>query len=130
MDAVLKSIHVLSAAMLLTGCSGFGGSKPEQAVDPNVFPANYRMQIATLLKTTLTDRTDFQGALIAQPVMKSLGDSQHYVVCLRFNGRQPKNKIVIFLSGTPTQYVDSKPEQCGDAAYAPFQDLADVTPPK
>jgi hypothetical protein len=123
------ALSVVLAMMVVAGCSGgFGGPKraepAEVAVDPNAFPANYRNQIATLLTTQLADRADFRGALIAEPAMKPIGRSQHYVVCLQLNGRnQRKDKVVVFLGGTPTQYIDSKPEQCADAVYRPFAEL-------
>lgn len=119
--------------MTAAGCSGFGGPKTQQAAvpppDPNAFPANYRIQIARFLATQLTDRADFRGALISPPVLKPVGDSQHYVVCLQFNGHtQIRNKVAIYLAGEITQFIDSKPEQCADAAYQPFKELESVTP--
>jgi hypothetical protein len=114
---------------LVAGCSA--GPKPEPVADPNSYPANYQKQIAVFLRTTLTDRADFHGALIAEPAIKPVGQSQHYVVCLRFNGHsERKDKVVVFLAGGITQFVDATPEQCGGAAFAPFQALDDVTPPK
>jgi len=118
--------------MTLAGCSGFGGSKKDQAIsaaDANVYPANYRAQVATLLATQLTDRADFHGALIAQPVLKPVGDNPHYIVCIQFNGRgQVKNKVAIYLAGEITQFIPPTPEQCGDAAYQPFKELEAETP--
>jgi hypothetical protein len=122
-------IWALLASIGLVGCTGFGKPKPEPAVDPNAYPANYRTQMVTLLTTMLTDRADFRGALIAPPALKPVGQSQHYVVCLQLNGHnQHKDKVVIYLAGAPTQYIDSKPEQCADAAYQPFKELEDMTP--
>jgi len=136
---VTKSHHAMSiaragrvallASMSIAGCTGSRGTKPAEAVDPNAYPANYRTQIVDLLTTMLTDRADFRGALIAEPAMKPVGQSQHYVVCLQLNGHnQRKDKVVIYLAGVPIQYVDSKPEQCADAAYQPFKELEDMTP--
>jgi hypothetical protein len=121
----------LLASMSVAGCSGFGRQKPEPVVDPNAYPANYRTQIVTLLTTMLTDRADFRGALIAAPVLKPVGDSQHYVVCLQLNGHnQRRDKVVIYLAGAPNFFLDAKPEQCADAAYQPFKELEAETPDK
>jgi hypothetical protein len=121
----------LLAAMTVAGCSGFGREKPAPAVDPNAYPTNYRKQIASFLLQTLSDRADFGGALITAPAMKPIGQSQHYVVCLQLNGHnQRRDKVVIYLDGAIQQFIDSKPEQCGDAVYQPFQELADETPPR
>jgi hypothetical protein len=130
------AIAALLAASTLAGCSGSGisdlfGSKPQTApaVDPNAYPANYRKQIAGYLITELADRADFQGALIAAPAIKPVGQSQRYVVCLQFNGHNlRKDRVAIYLAGSLQQYVKPTQEQCGDAAYQPFDELAAVTP--
>ncbi len=118
--------------MTIAGCSGVGGPKKDvPAVDPNLYPANYRQQIAQFLSLQLQDRTDFRGALIGQPVLKQVGDNPHYVVCIQLNGHgQPQNKVAIYLAGAITQYIDSTPEQCGDAQYTPFKELEQAQPEK
>ncbi len=129
MSIARAGIWALLASIGVAGCAGFGQPKPQPVVDPNAYPANYRNQVVTLLTTMLTDRADFRGALIAEPAIKPVGQSQHYVVCLRLNGHdQRKDKVAIYLAGVPTQYVDAKPEQCADAAYQPFKELEDATP--
>ena len=118
--------------MAVAGCSGFGGPKNNNDVapiDPNVYPANYRTQIVEFLRQSLSSRADFRGALISQPVLKPIGDSQRYVVCVQFNGNgQVKNKVAIYFSGMISQFIDSTPEQCGDAAYQPFKELGAALP--
>jgi hypothetical protein len=79
----------------------------------------------------VTDRSDFRGALISQPVLKPIGDNQHYVVCLQFNGRsQIKSKVAIYLGGQMNEFIDSEPAQCSDAAYQPFKELEAALPPQ
>jgi hypothetical protein len=124
--------------MALAGCGGkslFGGPKREQAapVDPNTYPANYRKQIAAMLTTVLSDRADFHRALIAPPELKPVAESStpHYVVCVQLNGRgQPRTKVVVYLNGIPTQFVDATPEQCTGVAYQSFTELELETPQK
>jgi hypothetical protein len=139
MSTVRPGIAVLLAALALAGCSGgglFGGPKrnvPPATVDPNLYPSNYRKQIATMLSTLLTDRADFHGALIAQPELKPVAESSspHYVVCVQLNLRkQPRTKVAIFLGGDPTQFVDATPEQCSGVAYQSFTELELETPQK
>jgi hypothetical protein len=128
----------LLLAAALAGCGGlnFGGSnsaQPAVIVDPNLYPANYRMQIARLLATLLKDRADFYGALISPPALKPVADSPnvHYVVCVQLDGHNvQRNKVVIYLAGEPTQFIDATPQQCGDAAYQPFTELQTVKPEK
>jgi hypothetical protein len=122
----------ICVAAALAGCSGVGSKTQQQtAVDPNLYPSNYRKQIAVYLEQQLSDRADFHGALISQPVLKQVADgaSPHYLVCVQFNGHsQIKNKMVLFLAGEITQFVDSTPQQCSDAAYQPFAELESVVP--
>jgi hypothetical protein len=118
-------------AMALSGCSGFGGPKKEAApVDPNVFPANYRTQIATFLRQSLTNRADFRGAFISAPTLMPIGDSQRYMVCVQFHGNgQVKTKVAIYFAGLISQFVDATPEQCAAQPYTPFTELAAALPP-
>jgi hypothetical protein len=130
----------LLLAAALAGCGGLnfhlGGSnsaQPLATVDANLYPANYRMQIARLLATLLKDRADFSGALISPPALKPVADSPnlHYVVCVQLDGHNvERNKVVIYLAGEPTQFIDATPQQCGDAAYQPFPELQTVKPEK
>jgi hypothetical protein len=130
----------LFAALLaacLAGCGGLGSKPQAQPPAPtdaqlNVFPQNYRKQIAVYLSQQLLDRADFRGARISQPVLKQVGGSSpRYVVCLQFSGRSEiKNKMALYLAGDITQFIDSTPETCGDAAYQPFTELEQVLPEK
>ncbi|MGH7246609.1 MAG: hypothetical protein ACREH9_00755 [Pseudomonadota bacterium] len=117
--------------MTIAGCSGFGKPKLQPDVDPNIYPANYRSQIVTVLRTSLTDRADFHGALIAPPALESVPESQtqHYVVCLQLNGHnEQKNKVVIYFAGKPNEYIDATPPECANAAYQPFTELDAAAP--
>lgn len=132
-----KSAAILLAALALAGCGaghGFGfGSKqqPAEVVNANLYPASYRTQIATMLLTLLTNRADY-NAMISAPMLRPVPDSSndHYVVCLQYayDPDGPQTKVVIFLGGTPQQYVDATPEECTGAAYAPFTELAAQLP--
>ncbi len=118
-------------ALALAGCSGFGGPKKDAApIDPNAYPAKYRSQIATFLRQSLTSRADFRGALISQPTLMPITDSQRYMVCVQFHGNgQVKTKVAIYFAGEIQQFIDATPEQCGAVAYSPFTELAAAVPP-
>ena len=68
---------------------------------------------------------------IAEPALKPVGPSQHYVVCVQFNprGQIKTTKAAVYLSGQMTQFIDATPEQCADAVYQPFKELEAATPP-
>jgi hypothetical protein len=121
----------VAAALLSMAVAGCSSTKKQEApVDPNVYPANYRTQIADFLKQSLTTRSDFRGALISEPVLKPIGDTQHYLVCVQFNANsQIKTKVALYFAGLLSQFVDATPDQCGDAAYQPFKELGGAIPP-
>jgi len=115
-----KTAALLVAGLALAGCSGnpFGSKRPPQP---------------SLLLRLLHQRADFFNTMISAPALKPVADSPnlHYVVCLQFNARvDHRNKVVIFLGGSPTQYIDADPKQCGDAAYGPFPELQAAFPGK
>ncbi len=112
--------------MAIAGCS----NTPKPAADANVMPTDYRNQIATYLGQVVTDRADFRNSMIGAPVLKQVGASEHYVVCVMLNGHnQHKEKFVIYLGTDINQFVDATPGQCADAAYQPFKELAALLPP-
>ena len=117
---------LVMAAVALGGCSA---RKEQQAVDPNALPTNYRGTLVAFLRQSLTNRADFRGAMISEPALKPVGDSQHYIVCIQFNPRsQIKTKAAVFLSGQMTQFIDASPEQCADAVFSPFKELDAAIP--
>ncbi|HXW50182.1 MAG TPA: hypothetical protein VEK31_12130 [Xanthobacteraceae bacterium] len=118
---------LLPAVLAPAGCTK--KDQPQIAADANAFPANYRKDITTFLRQSLTNRADFHGAMISEPAMRPIGDSQHYIVCIQFNPKSTiKTKAVVFLGGQMTQFIDSTPEQCADAVYQPFKELDAATP--
>lgn len=116
---------LVMAAVALGGCT----HKEQQVVDPNALPTNYRSTLVAFLRQSLTNRADFRGAMVSEPALKPVGDSQHYIVCIQFNPRsQIKTKAAVFLSGQMTQFIDASPEQCADAVYSPFKELDAAIP--
>ena len=126
------ALSIAILAVSAAGCSFNTQAPPAPAVDPNLYPQNYRKTLAVFLSQELSDRADFFGARVSQAVLKPVGGSEpHYVVCLQFNARsQIKSKMVIYLAGQVTQFVDAEPEQCSDAVYTPFTELEQVVPGK
>jgi hypothetical protein len=119
-------VALLLASTAIAGCS----NTPKPAADANVLPTDYRNQIASYLGQVVTDRVDFRNAMIGAPVLKQVGTSEHYIVCVMLNGRnQHKEKVVIYLGTNINQFVDATPGQCADAAYQPFKELAAMLPP-
>jgi hypothetical protein len=126
MKIVCSRVALLLAAVTIAGCS----NTPKPATDANVLPTDYKNQVAAYLGQVVIDRADFRSSLIGAPVLKQVGASEHYVVCVMLNGRnQHKEKLVIYLGANINQFVDATPGQCADAAYQPFKELAALLPP-
>jgi hypothetical protein len=117
------------AATALGACSSFSGTGP--AVDPNIFPAQYRREILSTLMTTLDDPTGIRQAEITEPMLRQIGQEQRYAVCMRFDSRDQQRRymgvserIAYFYGGHLNQLVKTTaPEQCAGAAYRPWPEL-------
>jgi hypothetical protein len=128
MDMRVKSLCLLSLfAVALAGCSS-SGKPPEE--DPNIFPSSYKDEISLTLTNTLEDPTNVRGAFISDPVLRTIGKDQRYMVCVRFDSRDAnkqymgsKDRVAYFYGGHLNQLVEASKEQCGSAAYKPFPEL-------
>ena len=129
MMKIAASACLLSAlAVGLIGCSSSSSKQPEE--NPNVFPADYKNEILLTMTNTLEDPTNIRGAFISEPVLRSAGKDERYVVCVRSDSRNAnknytgsKDRIGYFYAGHLNQLVDATKEQCGNAAYKPFPEL-------
>ena len=120
------------ALLALAGCGGGGGlTGPETAggASANAFPANYREEILAYQRSFLNDPSGIRGAAITQPAVKSVGSTERYVVCVRFDAKGPtgayagtREHLAIFLAGKLDQMGATR-EACKDAAYEPFPEL-------
>jgi hypothetical protein len=62
-------IVLVTAAVALAGCGG--AAKDQQVIDPNALPTNYRSTLVAFLRQSLTNRADFRGAMISEPVLSA-----------------------------------------------------------
>ena len=119
------ALGVVLLAAALAGCSSFGfGQSEQKAVDPNVFPADHKARVITLMQTDPYALVGAREASLSAPELKPFGTESRYVVCLRaVSPDWRKEKAIIFFGGEINQFVDATPEQCGKAAYQPFPEL-------
>jgi len=129
-------------AAWLGGCSGtsmsdfsFGKDKAAPPVDPTQFPADYKPEIASFMRTYLTNPTKVRDAYVGTPVLKPFGGKQQYMTCVRYNPRNSENKyegntqnVVIFLSGKLNQFVPDDPQLCTGLAYQRFPEIESMVP--
>lgn len=125
--AGMPATALLLVVLNLAGCTS--SSKPAEE-DPNVFPTNYKSEILNTMTSMLDDPTNVRGAFITDPVLRTTGTEQHYVVCIRSDSRNvaahytgSKDRIAYFYGGYLNQLVDATKEQCGNAPYKPFPEL-------
>ncbi len=98
------------------------------------FPANYKPEILSFLKTYLNNPAGVHEAAIAEPVQRSVGGRARYVACLRFAERQsdgtyrePRERAVVFVGGRLERMLPNATEECAGAAYAAFPELEKLT---
>ena len=118
---------------LLAACSTVSdwmGSGKEKAVDPNLYPADYRKEILDTMRGALPDVYKIRDAGISEPQLVAVEQEQRYVVCVRANardayGRYPgaKDHIGYFYAGHLNMLLDAKPGQCERVVYKPFPEL-------
>jgi hypothetical protein len=114
------------AAGALAACS----SSKEVPDDPNIFPSQYKQEIADTLSRTLIDPTNIRDAFVSDPVLTPLGKDQRYSACVRYKARDASrqytgstDRIAYFFGGHLNQLVEATKEQCGNAAYKPYPEL-------
>jgi hypothetical protein len=93
-------------------------------------PQNYKSELLAFMQTYLNDPTDVREAQIAEPVLKPVGSSNRYVVCLRYNAKDSqgrymgaKDSVAVYLRGRFNQLVSATGETCKGAVYQPFPEM-------
>jgi len=96
----------------------------------NTPPADYRREILGAMHAYLNDPTGIRDAEVAEPALRTIGNSSRYVVCVRFNGKKrgggyagQKEMAAVFMVGRFDRFIDKAQEPCAGANYAPFPEL-------
>ncbi|MBX9847110.1 MAG: hypothetical protein K2Z80_35420 [Xanthobacteraceae bacterium] len=132
------------AASLIGGCSGSSipdlsfSSKDKAAAsagDPNVFPADYKQELAEFLRSYIDNPRLVRDAFIGTPVLRPVGGQPRYVTCVRYNPRNFDNKyegsrekFVIFLGGRMNQFLEADPQICPGLAYQRYPEIENMVP--
>jgi hypothetical protein len=130
-------ISVLLAAVL-GGCDTFASltrSPDPPKLDPSLFPANYRLEVADFMRTYLNNPTKVKDAYIAAPFLKPMDRVPQYITCVRYNPRDTRNQyegnqtnIAMFLGGRLVQFVPGNPETCNGLVYQRFPEIESMVP--
>jgi len=109
--------------LAFAGCSSFGGAEPEKPMEPNVFPADYKVGLIAFLQNNPFGLVGARDASLSAPELKAFGNDSRYVACLRVAGPDwRKEKMAVYFGGAINQFVDAG-QQCNGAAYQPYPEL-------
>lgn len=99
----------------------------------NVYPQNYKTDLTAFLRTYLNDPTHIRNASVSPPQLKSIGEGDRYITCVRYTARKSggqyaasKEGVATYVSGKLDRFFDEPRETretCTDAAYEPFPEL-------
>ena len=132
-----RGIAAILMGVALAACSSvekdYSGPETQGGASVNIFPEKYRAEILAYQRSYLNDPTGVRSAAISQPAVRKVGSVERYVVCVRFNAKQPsggyagvREHMAIFLAGKLDQMGVTR-ELCKDAAYEPFPELERLT---
>jgi hypothetical protein len=129
-----KRAATLLLPLLLAACAGDGQNSITYTDDRGVanqpFPANYRGEMLSFMKTYLNNPVGVKDAMMAEPVQRTVGGRLRYVVCVRYNAKDSgggylgvRERAVLFVDARLDRIVEDASEICAGAAYAPYPDL-------
>jgi hypothetical protein len=120
------------AMSVLDGCSHAHNPADDSVI--NVYPANYRAEILAGMHAYLNDPTGIRDPGVAEPVIKTIGNDNRYLACVRFNGKRRGNEYAgvreigaVFVSGRFDRFIETVREPCAGIAYTPFPELGKLS---
>jgi len=133
-----KRIAILLLPIALAACAG-GDDGREAIINldsgaSQPYPDNYRTELLAFMKTYLNNPVGVHDASMAEPVQRTVGGRQRYVVCVRFSPREsdgnyrgPRERAIVYVNGRLDRVVENAGEICAGATYAPYPDLEKLT---
>jgi len=132
-------VAILLLGSVLAACAGGEDRDPVLSIDNGgsanqPFPDNYRSELLAFMRTYLNNPVGVHGAMMAEPVQRTVGGRLRYVSCLRFASREsdgsyrePRERAILYVNGRLDRVVENVGELCAGAVYAPFPDLEKLT---
>ena len=129
---------VLLAALFVAGCASDDvGPTPAELKArweaQNVVPQNYKSDLVAFMRTYLNDPEHVRNASASKPVLKTVGEGDRFIVCVRYRERKSngtyaaaKDGYAVFVSGKLDRFVDVQKDVaavCKDIALEPFPEL-------
>ena len=86
---------VAGLGLVLGACAHNAPSTDAAAADSelNSPPTDYKREILGAMHAYLNDPTGIRDAGIAEPALKTIGNSTRYVVCVRFNAQEARRRL-------------------------------------
>lgn len=135
--AVACARHLILIAMcasVLGACAFRVDEWGDRSEGQQIMPVNYRTELVSFMRSYLSDPTDIREAVIAEPVMRTVGGRLRYVTCVRYSARENGNeyspvhdRAVLYVDGRIDRLVEDGAEICTGANYAPFPELEKIT---
>lgn len=129
-----RSGVVALVALGLAGCAGsnspdldLSSISTSGGVQP--FPANYRAELPSFLRTYLNDPRGIREAALAEPAQRNVQGRQLYVACLRYNAQNggtytgARERAVVFVGGRLDRLIEDGSSFCSGATYVPYPDI-------
>ncbi|BAM90606.1 conserved exported hypothetical protein [Bradyrhizobium oligotrophicum S58] len=132
--------------LLLSGCASGGPASfmsednrgisytDDRGVSNQPFPANYRTEIVSYLRTYLNNPVGVRDGVLAEPVQRTVGGRQRYISCLRYAARESdgsyrpaKERAAVYVDGRFDRLIEDAGELCAGSSYQAFPELAGLT---
>jgi hypothetical protein len=130
LGTIAQRVALLLLTGSLAGCAGIGGGTDDRGAANQPYPANYRTEVLAFLKTYLNNPENIRDASLAEPVERTVGGRQRYVVCLRYNAREAdgsyrgaRERAVVFIDGRLDRINENAGDSCAGVSYAPYPEL-------
>jgi hypothetical protein len=130
-----RAACAIAGALVLVCMTGCASNDPVKTIgEANVYPASPRPEILAFLRTYLNDPSNIRSAFVSEPALMTVGSTQRYGMCLRFDARKSggeyegsRDRVVYFLAGKLDTMVEARRGECKDAVYQPFPELEKLT---
>lgn len=139
MGTPARCAAILLLPIALAACAGSDDGRSvsytdDRGIANQPYPDNYRAESLAFMKTYLNNPVGVHGALLAEPVQRTVGGRLRYVSCLRFTQREadgsyrePRERAILYVNGRLDRMVENASELCAGAVYAAFPDLEKMT---
>jgi len=128
---------LVGVTLLLGACAHHHHQDDAGTDEVNTYPANYKSEILGAMHAYLNDPTGIRDPGLADPALKPVDGTTHYVVCVRYNGKKNAKEYTgsrdieaVFIAGRFDHFVDTPNtanEICAGSYYAPFPELGKLT---